>query len=118
MTIKLEVGKRYRTRGDDTVEILLLNPYSEEYRFVGVSIKGFWAATWTEEGRMQVGEENVHDLIEEIRPKRVVWVNSYAKRDGSPYFEVFASKEDADSFSIITRIACQRVEIEEGRFDD
>lgn len=160
--LKIEAGKKYRTRGGDGVEILKtdINP---SYPIVGIvtfkDTNDQDTVTFRENGSYFVGQEHRFDLISEITseegsdypssieivegpdkgivrevleytdlprgkafrilptkpPKRVVWLNVYY--DGSA--SAFPSREEADASTFKdARIACIRVEFEEGQFDE
>lgn len=118
MTLKLEVGKKYRTRGGDEVEILRTDVRGTKpvvgiitYADASQSVSdwdacGFW---WT------AGPGSSLDLISKIKPKRVVWLNVYPGEDGGYYYD---SRAEADRQATPYRIACIRVEFEDGQFDD
>ncbi len=127
MTLKLEAGKKYRTRGGVCeVEVLriLENPVSPSEAVVGVlrqtdgcqEVVAHYA-----NGSFAQGEIHYLDLISEIKPKRVAWLNVYEEDEGGFYFN---SRQEADDDDMKhrsiddVRIACIRIEIEEGRFDE
>lgn len=120
MTLKLEAGKRYRTRGGDEVEILRTDVRNElpVAGIITYSEGDQWVNTWTSDGfHYSMDEQHEHDLISEIRPKRVVWLNVYC--DGNPVrYYYYDSRKEADGAALPSRIACIRVEFEEGQFDD
>jgi len=118
MTLKLEAGKKYRTRGGDEVEILRTD-VRDEQPVVGIVTKSDgsqYVSEWNTDGSFWPdGLESANDLISEIRPKRVVWLNFYP--DGTCGAS-HSSKEEADAHSSDIRIARIRVEFEEGQFDE
>lgn len=160
--LKIEAGKKYRTRGGDEVEILktginFINPV------IGVvthkETGGQSVLTLEENGSYFGGQQCRFDLISEITseeggdypfsieivegpdkglvrevreytdlprgkafrilptkpPKRVVWLNVYPD-ESSGFF--YNSRQGADHQADSARIACIRVEFEEGQFDE
>lgn len=125
MTLKIEAGKRYRTRGGDEVEVLKTGLNTNGYTVFGVHT----TANGVERGRTWLGgsyyfeerDPSHLDLISEIRPKRVVWLNVYEGDQGAMFFSS-RQEADADYLKCLdltpARLACIRVEFEEGQFDD
>lgn len=112
--LKIEAGKKYRTRGGDEVEVLRtgLNSSDPIAGIVTCKNTGDQSITsFKEDGSYFKGEIHCLDLISEIKPKRVVWLNLY------PLFG-YDSRSEADASADPTRIACIRVEFEEGQFDE
>lgn len=120
MTLKLEAGKKYRTRGGDEVEVLRTD-LKGTMPVVGVvtfASDGRQAGeTWYSNGEsyLSVNGTGSLDLISEIKPKRVVWLNVYSDDDGGFYYD---SRAEADASADSARIACIRVEFEKGQFDE
>lgn len=120
MTLKIEAGKKYRTRGGDEVEILRTD-LKGAMPVVGVvtfASDGRQAGeTWYSNGEsyLSVNGTGNLDLISEIKPKRVVWLNVYPDDNGGFYYD---SRAEADDLASPDRIACLRVEFEEGQFDE
>lgn len=118
MTLKLEAGKKYRTRGGDEVEILRTDVRANQ-PVVGIMTydDGYQLVTqWNADGSFWVERgESEDDLISEIKPKRVVWLNVYSDDDGGFYYD---SRAEADASADSARIACIRVEFEKGQFDE
>lgn len=121
MTLKIEAGKKYRTRGGEEVEILRTNINCSDpvvgvitYKSTGgqsiLSILSF-----LENGSYLSREEHRLDLISEILPKRVVWLNVYG--DGGTCY-ASSPKKEADRVADPSRVACIRLEFEEGQFDN
>ena len=116
--LKIEAGKKYRTRGGDEVEILRMDVRASQ-PVVGImtyddgsQIVRQWhtdGSYWVERSKSE------NDLISEIKPKRVVWLNVYPDDDGGFYYD---SRAQADRMATPYRIACIRVEFEEGQFDE
>lgn len=124
MTLKIEAGKRYRTRGGDEVEVLRTDINSADPVLGVITYKnsgGQSAISFKEDGSYLGEMEYSHDLISEIRPKRVVWLNVYEEDEGASFF---SSRQEADAdylkwrATTPARIACVRVEFEENQFDD
>lgn len=118
MTLKLEAGKKYRTRGGHEVEILRTDVRGEQ-PVVGIVTfnNGSQCVTgWSADGSYWTsGGQSENDLISEIKPKRVVWLNVYPGDDGGFYYD---SRAEADRQATPYRTACIRVEFEENQFDD
>lgn len=118
MTLKIEAGKKHRTRGGDEVKILriLVNPTLDPVVAILTHPNGDEEAlTYRIDGRFPCDTAASLDLISEIKPKRVVWLNVYG--DAYPCF-YYPSREVADAGAGTHRIACIRLEFEEGQFDD
>ena len=122
MTLKIEAGKKYRTRGGHEAEVLRTD-VRDEQPVVGIitfNDGGQSVTEWSVDGSFWPdGEGSTKDLISEIRPKRVVWLNVYDTGD----FFIHETKQQADraespSCCRPSRIACIRVEFEENQFDD
>jgi hypothetical protein len=118
MTLKIEAGKKYRTRGGNEAEVLKTDLRNEQ-PIVGIvthddgsqcvyewTVDGYY---WPDDPRSDL------DLISEIKPKRVVWLNVYD--DDRPTVHSYHSREEADSYAYANRLACIRLEFEEGQFD-
>jgi hypothetical protein len=118
MTLKIEAGKKYRTRGGDEVEILRTD-VRQWQPIVGIITKddgSQYATEWSADGFFCPDRvESHHDIISEIKPKRVVWLNVYPEDDCGFYY---GSRAETDRQANPCRIACIRVEFEEGQFDD
>ena len=120
MTLKIEAGRKYRTRGGDEVEILRTD-VRHERPVAGVITypdSSQIVTDWCVDGHYWRGDrECEHDLISEIKPKRVVWLNVYW---GDVFLYMHSSRKSADEGTGVddSRIACIRVEFEEGQFDD
>ena len=104
----IDIKKQYRTRDGREVRIYATDG-GQEYCIHGsvhhIAL-GWICHTWLPDGR-----SNMHtncDLIE-VRPrhKRVVWVNVYNENYGA-----FSTKEGADAWKVLPRIACLRVELD------
>ena len=70
--------------------------------------------TFTSEGMFQIDGRSEYHLVCEVKVKQVRYVNIY------PNGTVFdhKSKRDAENGAGTSRLACIRVEYEEGQFDD
>jgi hypothetical protein len=118
---KFEVGKYYK-RGDGELIRVVCVDAPGEYSVIGVRESGP-TIRFTSAGQFYTDRPWMdRDLLSKpIEPKKkgVVWVNVYeeGKRCG-----VFEDKNDADFFNnrlgFPHRLACIRLEWEEGRFDD
>ena len=116
MTLKIEAGKKSRTRGGDEVEVLKTD-LPGNTPVLGVYLHhGDWeTGGWNLDGYFSSGTFHIFDIISEIKPKRVVWLNVYPEDDGGFYYD---SRAEADRQATPYRIACIRVEFEEGQFDN
>lgn len=162
MTLKIEAGKKYRTRDGSEVEILRtgLNTNSDNVLGILTRENGIQSVvTYTESGSYYVDGQDMLDLISEITseegddypfsieivdgpdkgivrevrehtdlprgwafrilptkpPKRVVWMNVY-EQDEAAFLH--KSRKEAERNASPRRIACIRVEFEEGQFDE
>ena len=119
--LKIEAGKKYRTRGGDEVEILRtdLNSANPVVGILTVCDGTQSAYEWASNGAFWFDGTQVDmDLISEIKPKRVVWLNVYPVVGESGDWSYYSSRTEADYYAAPDRIACIRVEFEEGRFDE
>lgn len=127
--MKLEPGRYYRTRDGRKAFVCaeMNNPFvmgsmksSRPYR--GYIDGRHNVHCWYANGRLDLGNESDGDLISEWKePETVVrWVNLYRDRDGSLQFGdvSFLSREQANMAGTSRRVACKRIEITEGEFDD
>jgi hypothetical protein len=109
----IDKNKTYKTRRGHAVRIYATDG-EEDYPVHGAIYlleKDKWRCiTWTDAGHfISKSAEHDRDLIE-VKPKHVVWVNVYAARiDG-----MFCSRKTADACAFPQRIACIRIEYEEG----
>jgi hypothetical protein len=110
--MKIEAGKKYRTREGMVAVVTCINAPGE-WPIVGYIMdrgEAYCAAIWREDGRREPSTEMPHDLISEHREKKVGWVNIYA----TSHPQLLGSKEDADDMAEMGRIACIRIEYEDG----
>ena len=114
--MKLEAGKRYRTRDGREVTISAVNenPYTRKYHYA-VGWLGEKSKSWSRDGFI-CGDENPLDLIAEVKPKqaREYWLNLY--NEPNRVIAGYHEQEMAHNFAAPDRIACVkvRVEFEEG----
>jgi len=116
--LKIEAGKKYRTRGGDEVEVLRtdLKRGDPVLAVLTSKVGGYQEAVYYySDGSYCPDERSPSDLISEIKPKRVVWMNVYQECCTS---YGFSTREEADDYAGDGRIACVRVEFEEGQFDE
>jgi hypothetical protein len=65
--LQLEVGKRYRNRVGDVVEIWgKASDISDMFPFKGYCGASFGPVTYTPDGSFLLGRETIYDLIEEV----------------------------------------------------
>ena len=119
--LKLEVGKKYRTRNGCEVEILKVGLVGTAHPVCAVYTHstGYQSVvSYTNLGYLYDFENQTEkDIISEIKPKKVLWVNVYHAVNS----QGFSTKEAADHAEQAPdrpRRACIRVEYEEGQFDN
>jgi hypothetical protein len=109
--MKIDFTKPVQTRDGRKVRILCTDA-GEPFPIVGICedlTSGRFAQRWTADGYyLDNGKQDRVDLIQ-APVKRTVWINIY--KDGAYMYE---SKYDADMNCEPTRIACVKVEFEEG----
>lgn len=108
----IDPAKTYRTRDGREVRIYAVDGPKGSPTQVHGAVKedAEWRLiAWFNDGAYSVSE-NPNDLIE-VRPKQVRWVNIYP--DGW-LSESYDSQEKARRHSSLSRVACIRVEFEEG----
>lgn len=114
--MKLEVGKTYRTK--DGVKVRVVGEMKGgsfacimEHDREEETVEEYFAG-----GRFyQDGDESMFDLVEEVKPKKVAYLNVYS--DDDALFYSHTSRVHADIGSHNGRSACIRVEYEDGQFD-
>ena len=104
----ISMDKQYRTRDGREVKIFMVDGGGSCPVIGAVKLsEGPWVpCNWPADGAMVSGSQTA--LIE-VKPRYVRWVNVYA--------ELGLTREDADSYDqqiLSHRIACIRVEFEEG----
>jgi hypothetical protein len=107
----IDITKKYKTRSG-----LDFHPISDkgrgEYPIIGFIGDDEDVKTWTNEGVFHIGNSsNRLDLVE-VKEKKVAYLNIY------PNNITWASRSSADESADENRIACVRVEYEEGQFDE
>ena len=112
--MKIEAGKKYRTRDGREALVGAYNPFSAiSTQLIGWI--GQRATSWCVDGREYYQDESPCDLMSEIESKHVYerWVN-IAKETQRPI--TYSSKEIADQNAELDRVACLhiRVEYEDG----
>ena len=116
--LKIEAGKKYRTRGGNEVEVLKTD-VRDKRPIAGIITNkdgSQFVHEWTVHGYCWPdGKPTFLDLISEIKPKRGVWLNVY---DYGPAACFYSSREEADERAGASRLACIRLEFEEGQFDE
>jgi hypothetical protein len=116
--MKLEVGKSYRTRGNQKAKVLQIVE-GQQYRVIGMVFDDlhWWAEQWTIDGRYVLETDAIHDLdlIEEWREPKTgtFWVNVYPFKIIN-ISRIFDSKNEADDHANQERIACIEVKWTEG----
>ena len=113
----IDINKKYQTRGGRPVELLTTNARGER---PVVGYIGDWdnLIRWSLDGtNNSYSYLKAFDLVEvkpKPKPKRVMWLNVYP--DDDAYMP--RTRKDADDSSRGGRIACLKIEFEEGQFDD
>lgn len=117
---KFEAGKEYPLRNGWKAEVYRTDG-GGDYPIFGAYFdenKQEWrAATWSEYGQICIGDPDELDLPPPSKPKHAGWVNVYKAHHGERLWaSLHESREDCDySFSTSgKRIACIRIEFEEG----
>lgn len=104
----IEMGKQYRTGHGDDVRILCTDG-PEPCPVIGYRLPDGEPLRWTANGAFRIdGIDSEYDLIE-VKPKIVRWLNLYSHTGC-----VHQSREQADDGADDNRIACIRIEFEEG----
>lgn len=106
----IDINKKYRTRDGRPVELLTTNA------------RGAWPVIGYIEGDEQLRRWSLGGYpkrphathialdIVEVKPKRVMWFNVYHGGE----VHAHGSREDADGWSGDNRVACLKIEFEEG----
>ena len=121
--MKLDPTKPVQTRGGKPVRILCADRADSAYPIVGLVMleSGYEEPEWwMPDGSCYQNGSSDEDLIN-VPEKHVMYFNVY-KGDCkySIRYSANGTREQADlsASGIVTRIACIRVEFEEGQFDD
>lgn len=96
------------------VEIISTNGRGA-YPIVGYAGSGDSLDNWTKDGTFDLSETTVWDL-ENAPEKKAGYINIYPKEYISD--KIYESRSCADSSSCFDRIACIRIEYEDGQSDD
>lgn len=111
--MKLEAGKRYKTRDGAIVECVAIW-YKERERYQATVIDEYAdSRSYTLDGGYLSSRIGHHrDIIAEYKePKKFeAWVNL----DSDGYAYVWVTKEDADKHAHLDRIECRKIEWEVG----
>jgi hypothetical protein len=116
-TQKIDLSKTYKTRGGDEVKLYAIDESLGDYPVVGakrVAGSGFTLERWTLDGRYLAHEESHRFDLIEIKPKHIIYINIYPNGTKT----IYTTQLDADRTTAVSRVACNRIELEEGRFDD
>lgn len=110
----ISMNKKYQTRDGRPVELLTTSARGE-WPVVGHIGGENQVILWTIDGVCSYSHSGfpAYDLVE-VTPKRVMWLNVYP--DDDAYMP--RTRKDADDSSRGGRIACLKIEFEEGQFDD
>ncbi len=124
---KIEVGKKYLMRNGSTARVIATDRVNSD----GRSISGLylyndneWAISWRADGSASATtsrDESDFDIVKEIKPKEVGYMNVYPSSHSSHIAVaeiIWPTRAKADDVRRSKRLACIRVEFEEGQFDD
>ena len=109
----IDITKKYKTKDGKDV-ILISDNGRGEYPIIGFIHDDEYVKTWTKDGVFNIGVILNHLDIVEVKEKKVSYLNLHSNGSGI----VYPSREQADQYNSCTRIACIRVEYEEGQFDE
>ena len=113
--LKIERDKVYIDGRGQRHRVVCVDATTEAdgYPVIGINDAG-GVSTFTSRGAYQVDHQSEYDLVREVKVKQVRYVNIY------PNGTVFdhKSKRDAENGAGTSRLACIRVEYEEGQLDD
>ena len=106
----IDINKKYKTRDGCDVRILCTDKVSKKFPVVALVRLAEYeeVRTYTKEGSHLSNYESESDLIE-VKEKQVGWINIY--NDGGVLHK---TKEEADIKGAGSRIACIKIEFEEG----
>lgn len=121
--LKLEVGKTYRTRDGHIVRIISVDRVGDDnHPVVGLCKKvaddNEMVLVFTATGRRDQGRGGGWDIVSEIKPKKVGYVNIYDRYGGEYLISNSRKHADNRASSGKVRVACVRIEYEEGQFDE
>jgi hypothetical protein len=108
----VDITKKYKTRDGIDVE-LISDKGRGEYPIIGFIHDDEYVKTWTKDGVFNIGIILNHLDIVEVKEKKSAYLNVYQNTVAA-----HDSKCLADNHAYETRIACVRVEYEEGQFDE
>lgn len=106
----IDPAKTYRTRDGREVRIYAVDGMGDDCVHGAMKIDGLgWQSVdWKVDGGYYAAREHELDLIE-VKPKHVRWVNVYTSS-----CHQWDSKVAADYSAVPGRLACVRIEFEEG----
>lgn len=110
----IDINKKYQTRAGRPVELLTTSARGAR-PVIGYIGGEEQASLWSIDGAYGYSHPgaHAHDLVEvkpNPKPKRALWLNVYPKDE----VHVHESREDADRHSGNRRIACLKIEFDEG----
>ena len=124
MTKVLDLNKPVQTRDGRKVRVLATDRKGAHYPVLGLLTQADDEETvesWTLAGEFYSGDTDEADLVN-VPEKIVGYLNVYGTRSqyGQTSYRLYDSRAiaDAEADDMRGRIACIRVECEEGRFDD
>jgi hypothetical protein len=113
--LKIERDKVYIDGCGNRFRVVCVDATTEArgYPVIGINDDGN-TRTFTSEGMFQIDRQSERDLIRGAKEKQVRYVNIYPLTDAFAY----ECKNHAEKYASPNRLACIRVEYEEGQFDD
>jgi len=107
--MEIDITKKYKTRdGQD------FTPLSDKgrgnYPIIGFIGSAKVIQRWSKDGRFVGWPQEHHFDLVEVKEKKVAYLNVYP--------DSHRSRNIADAYAAENRIACVRIEYEEGQFDE
>lgn len=113
--LKIERDKVYLNGHGEKIRVVCVDNFANPgYTVTGIREDDGSVWCYTAEGQYYRGHQSGFDLVREVKEK-VLYLNLYPN---NTTFGIYASKQQADDCASKFRIACVRVEYEEGQFDD
>lgn len=112
--LKIERDKVYIDgRGRRVRAVCIDNTTMPGFPVIGVCEESGDILTYKSEGHRWHDGGSGYDLVREVKEKKVRYINIYPKKEA-----FHNSRQAADDCAGHNRLACIRVEYEEGQFDD
>ena len=109
----IDINKKYRTRDGHPVELVTTSGRGKwpVWGYIGDDTNIMrWTIDGSDGHTTGTTRSSVKNDLVEVKPKRVLWLNVYSDGDSVSH----ESREDADIRSLDGRIACLKIEFEEG----